>query len=102
MEAVLERKKWVAPTRKLTAEEVEALIENYDYDPNWDDGIDDDDYEIEPLYDKYGNPSESMIRSLYEDRHDLSEVVTLEELFAPYADTHTSGVQASHSEALGL
>ena len=88
METVLERthKKWVAPTRKLTAEEVEELIENYDYDPNWDDGIDDDDYEIEPLYDKYGNPSESMIRSFYEDRHNLGEVVTLEELFAPYAD----------------
>ena len=88
METVLERKKWVAPTRKLTAEEIEALIENYDYDPNWDDGIDDDDddCEIEPLYDKYGNPSESMIRSFYESRHGLGEVVTLEELFAPYAD----------------
>ena len=78
MEAVLERKKWVVPTRKLTAEEVEALIGNHDYDSNWDDGIDDDDYKIEPLYDKYGNPSESMIRSFYESRHGLGEVVVLE------------------------
>ena len=84
MEEVMTRRKWVAPTRKLTVEEVEELIENYDYDPNWDEDIDDDDYEIEPVYDKFGNPTESMIRSFYESRHGLGEVVTLEELLAPY------------------
>ena len=69
---------------KLTDEEIRALIDNYDYDPNWDDDIDDDNCDIEPLYDKYGNPTESMIRAFYETEHGLCEEVTLEELLAPY------------------
>lgn len=83
MEAVLERKKWVAPTRKLTAEEVEALIENYDYDPEYEE----DEYrESEPIYDEYGNPTRDMIAALYENRHGLTTPTTLEDLFT-WADS---------------
>ena len=50
---------------KLTAEEIEQLIENYDYDPDFeDDGV---------LFDGYDNPTESMIRWEYEKRHGLAE-----------------------------
>ncbi|MBR0256750.1 MAG: hypothetical protein IJQ58_03350 [Synergistaceae bacterium] len=72
-------------TRKLTGEEIEALLDSWDYDPH---RFDDDDYddEIAPLFDEYGNPTVAMMDAFYEDRHDLGETVTLEELFAPYED----------------
>ena len=86
MPAVLERPKtkWVNPTRKLTDEEIEELIENYDYDPSvydYDDG-----YELDPVYDKYGNPTESTIRAMYESRHNIGEETTLDEFLA-WADS---------------
>ena len=66
---------------KLTDEEIHELVENYDYDPKYlDPDYDDDDYdEPEPIWDKYGNPTESSIRALYEIRHGIYEEVTLEE-----------------------
>ena len=82
MEEVMTRRKWVAPTRKLTAEEIQALVDNYDYDPNWDEEVGDD--YSEPIYDRFGNPTESTIRAFYESEHGLCEEVTLEELLAPY------------------
>ncbi|MBQ7219496.1 MAG: hypothetical protein IJS28_00795 [Synergistaceae bacterium] len=83
MPAVLEKPKtsWVKPTRKLTPEEIEQLIENYDYDPSvYDD--DDDSTELDPVYDIYGNPTESTIRALYEGRNGIGEETTLDELLA--------------------
>lgn len=83
MEAVLERPKhvWVKPTRKLTEEEIRDLIDNYDYDPSvYDD--DDDSTELDPVYDKYGNPTESTIRAIYEGEHGITTPTTLEELLA--------------------
>ena len=86
MEAVLERPKtvWVDPDHKLTDEEIEDLIENYDYDPSVYD--DDDSTELDPVYDKYGNPTESTIRALYESRHNIGSETTLDELLA-WADS---------------
>ena len=65
--------------RKLTDEEIHELIENYEYDPDYeDDGV---------LWDRFGNPTESMIRWKYEVNHgldELSEPMTLEELAADW------------------
>ena len=65
--------------RKLTDEEVHELVENYEYTPDFeDDGV---------LWDKFGNPTESMIRWKYEENHgldELSEPMTLEELAADW------------------
>lgn len=71
---------------KLTDEEIEELIENYDYDPKYlDPDYDDGGTELEPVHDRFGNPSEALIRALYEARHDIcSEPMTLDELFAEW------------------
>ena len=51
--------------RKLTDEEVRELIDNYDYTPDFEDnGV---------LWDRFGNPTESMIRYTYERDHGLLE-----------------------------
>lgn len=90
METILARPKnknlTLPYTRKLTSEEIDKLLDNWDYDPHRFD--DDDDYEdeISPIFDNYGNPTVEMMDALYEAEHDLGEAVTLEELFAPYAD----------------
>ena len=83
MNAVLDRPKtsWVKPTRKLTEEEIEELIENYDYNSSVYDE-DDDSTALDPVYDIYGNPTESTIRALYESRHGIGEETTLNELLA--------------------
>ena len=80
MDAVLDRPKtsWVKPTRKLTEAEIEQLIENYDY--VYDE--DDDSTALDPVYDAYGNPTESTIRAMYESRHGIGEETTLDELLA--------------------
>ena len=50
---------------KLSDEEVHELVENYDYTPDFeDDGV---------LWDRFGNPTESMIRWTYERNHGLLE-----------------------------
>ena len=85
MEAVITKpKQSYVFDRKLTDEEIEELIENYDYDPKYlDPDYDDGGTELEPVYDKYGNPTEATIRAMYEDRHDLTEgPMTIDELFA--------------------
>ena len=72
--------------RKLTNEEIEQLIENYDYDPKYlDPDYDDGGSELEPVWDKFGNPTEATIRALYEDRHDIGTgPMTLDELAADW------------------
>ena len=87
MEAVITKpKQSYVFDRKLTDEEIEELIENYDYDPKYlDPDYDDGGTELEPVYDKYGNPTEATIRAMYEDRHDLTEgPMTIDELFADW------------------
>ena len=91
MEAALEKKKQsYIFDRKLTDEEIEELIENYDYDPKYlDPDYDDGGDELEPVWDKYGNPTEATIRAMYEDRHDIgSEPMTLDELFAEWKQNY--------------
>ena len=72
---------------KLTDEEIHELIVNYDYDPKYlDPNYDDGDDGV--LWDKFGNPTESMIRMKYEDLHGLaqySEPMTLDE-FSDWLD----------------
>lgn len=81
MEAMITRKKQsYIFDHKLTGEEIESLIENYDYDPKYlDPDYDDGGNELEPVWDKYGNPTEATIRAMYEDRHDIGERMTYEE-----------------------
>ena len=91
MEAVLMRpKQSYVFDHKLTDDEIEELIENYDYDPKYlDPDYDDGSDELEPIYDRYGNPTESSIRALYEARHNIcSEPMTLEELFAEWTQLY--------------
>lgn len=82
METVLTRKAWVKPTRKLTEEEIQELIDNFDYDAYLKDF--DEDADPEPMFDKYGNPSRDTLAGMYEDKHDLREKLTLEELFEQF------------------
>ena len=82
MEAVLERPRTsYVFDRKLTDEEIHELIENYDYDPKYLDPDYEDPNDDGILWDKFGNPTESMIRSKYEELHGLDdgEVMTLDE-----------------------
>ena len=91
MGATVEKKKQsYVFDRKLTDEEIDELIENYEYDPKYldpnYDGEDDG-----PLFDKFGNPTETWIRMKYEDIHNLpvySEPMTLDELFAEWAQIY--------------
>ena len=54
MEAVMEKKKKsYVFDRKLTDEEIEELIENYDYDPKYlDPDYDDGGTELEPVWEE--------------------------------------------------
>ena len=82
MEAVLTKpKQSYVFDRKLTPEEIQELVDNYDYDPSV---YDNDDYSGDAtiLFDKYGNPTEDMIRSKYEIENGYTEgPFTLEEFF---------------------
>ena len=81
MEAVLTRPKQSYKfDHKLTDEEVEELIENYDYDPN---NYPDDSGRI---WDEFGNPTEATIYAMYEDRHDISEGSMTVEEFSDWLD----------------
>ena len=75
------RRVWKAPDRKLTDEEIHELVENYDYDPRYLDPDYDDGKELEPIYDRFGNPTESTVRAMYESRHNIGETISVEELF---------------------
>ena len=82
METVLTRKAWVKPTRKLTDEEIQELIDNFDYE-DWlaDSESDEDTYPA--VWDSFGNPTRDMIAAKYEVEHGLLEgPMTIEEFFA--------------------
>ena len=91
MEEVLTRQKQsYVFDHKLTDEEINELVENYEYDPKYLDP-DYDDGSDGRLWDEFGNPTESMIRMRYEDIHHLpvySEPMTLDELFAEWAQIY--------------
>ena len=40
-----------------------------------------DDCELEPIYDKGGNPTPTTLRAIYEDQNGLVERVTLQEFY---------------------
>ena len=89
MEAVLDRPKtsWVKPNHKLTHEEFEEILANWEYDPYYDSEYDEYNENGLPLIsDEFGNPTYGAFQAMYETRHDLCEEVTLEELFAPYEE----------------
>lgn len=65
MEAITQRPKQSYKfDRKLTDEEIERLIEDYEYTPEYED-------DGGAIWDKYGNPTEATIRAMYEGRHDI-------------------------------
>ena len=84
MEAVVETKKntWKAPERKLTDEEIEEILANWVYDPSYYDDYDDDSDVPAPVWDKYGNPTRETLDAMYESRHGIGYVMTLEEAIA--------------------
>ncbi len=67
---------------KLSEEEIEELLENFDYD-TWLAEFDED-AEPEPNYDRFGNPTKDTLAGMYEDRHDLGVWMTHDELMADF------------------
>ena len=84
MEEVLTRpKQSYVFDRKLTDEEIRGLVENYDYSPYWNEDPDNDEGDVlDPIYDKYGNPTESTIRTMYESLNGIGEETTLDDMLA--------------------
>lgn len=83
--AVLERPKkvWVKPDHKLTHEEFEEILANWDYDPDYDDEYEEYNANGLPLIDdEFGNPTYGTFNAMYETRHGLTEPTTLDELLA--------------------
>ena len=79
MEAVIERKKQSYKfDHKLTDEEIEEVLENWNYDPSYYDEDDDSDVPA-PVFDKYGNPTRETLDAMYEERHGIGYVMTVEE-----------------------
>ena len=79
MEAVIERKNQsFLFDHKLTDEEIEEVLENWNYDPSYYDEDDDSDVPA-PVFDKYGNPTRETLDAMYEERHGIGYVMTVEE-----------------------
>ena len=83
--------------RKLSDEEIHELVENYEYTPDFeDDGV---------LWDRFGNPTESMIRWTYERDHGLDEVsepMTLEEFGDWLEEVFAEAEAEMNDEAAGI
>ena len=83
MTAVIERmtaKKDCLFDHKLTPDELEEVLANWDYDPSY---YDDDDCDVpSPLWDIYGNPTRETLDAMYESRHGIGYVMTVEEAIA--------------------
>ena len=74
--------KWKKPDHKLSPEEIEAIIEHWDYQPDNDGEFDECNADgISLLNDKFGNPTYGYFESVYEVRHGLCKPMTLEDLF---------------------
>ena len=63
---------------KLTPEELEEVLANWDYDPSYYDDEDESDTPA-PLWDVYGNPTRETLDAMYESRHGIGYVMTLDE-----------------------
>ncbi len=84
---------------KLSREEIEELIKNYDYDPHYYDDMDID--APDPMFDRFGNPTESMIRGEYEIRNGLTEgPFTLEEYDAMLDELRAEAEAEMNNEAI--
>ena len=82
MEAVLDRPaKNSLFDRKMTDEEIEEILEHWNYDPSYYDDDDESD-EPSPVWDKYGNPTRETLDAMYEARHGIGYVMTVEEAVA--------------------
>lgn len=77
---------WKKPDHKLSHEEVEAILEHWDYDPEHGDEYEEyNENGIPLLDDEFGNPSYGSFEALYEKRHNISYgLMTLDELYADW------------------
>ena len=78
--------------RKLTDEEIEQLIENYDYDP---DNYPDDGGRI---WDEFGNPTEATICARYEALHGITEGPFTPEEFSNWLDEVCAEADAEYED----
>ena len=81
MTAIMERQRtenYCLFDHKLSPEELEEVLANWEYDPSYYDDDDDCDTPA-PLWDIYGNPTRETLDAMYEDRHDIGETMTWEE-----------------------
>ena len=77
---------------KLTDEEIEQLIENYDYDP---DNYPDDGGRI---WDEFGNPTEATICAWYESEHGITEGPFTPDEFGDWLEEVCAEADAEMSE----
>ena len=67
--------------RKLSDDEIREILDNYDYDPDYDD---ENDPSSAYIFDRFGNPTRATLDAFYETEHGLTTHVTIEELFAEF------------------
>ncbi len=89
MADTLTRKAWVKPTRKLTKEEIDELVRDFDYEGYLADF--DEDADPEPSYDEYGNPSRDTLAFLYEREHNISYPFSWDEVDEILEETEICG-----------
>lgn len=75
------KRAWVKPDHKLSPEEIEDILEHWDYDPEYGEEIEECNENGVPLLDdEFGNPSYGSFEAMYEGRHGLTEgPMTMEE-----------------------
>ena len=89
MRSTLTRKAWEKPARKLTKEEIDELVRDFDYESYLADF--DEDADPEPSYDEYGNPSRDTLAWMYERDHDISYPFSWDELDEILEETESCG-----------
>lgn len=90
MGTMLEKKKQnYVFDRKLTKEEIDELVRDFDYESYLADL--DEDADPEPSYDEYGNPLRDTLAWMYERDHDISYSFSWDELDEILEETESCG-----------
>ena len=75
--------KWKKPDHKLSPEEIEAILEHWDYNPDEAEQYEECNSKGIPLIDdRFGNPTYGTFEAMYEARHGIYYELTLDELFS--------------------